>query len=261
MDFKRKKLALLLGTFMIMSMFCFSSNVLAVETAGEKIAVKYLKTSDGDTARVMLDGENVRVRFLGINTPEVSGEDKVEEPFGNEALAYTKERLDHAKKIEIEYDDVADHEDRFGRQLAWVWVDDELFELELLEKGLAKTYMLKNDYKYAKELKTAESKAKLAKVGVWSSSSEEKLTEIEEKEIVEGTISSTQNSNLPDGSISNETLNRNSDLKKDTNQEEVWETSGVQEESSVGSVLIAFVILIIIVIVVQKSSQKKTGSK
>ena len=40
----------------------------------------------------------------------------------------------------------------------------QLFELKLLEKGLAKTYMLQNDYKYASELKTAERKAKMVHI-------------------------------------------------------------------------------------------------
>lgn len=151
------------------TMIClWGSMVYATNEVSEKIEVKYIKTSDGDTARFLLDDENVRVRFLGINTPEISGENKVEEPYGNEALTYTKNKLDSAKKIEIEFDDVADKEDRFGRKLAWIWVDDELLELELLERGLAKTYMLKKDYKYATELKKAENKAKNAKVGLWS---------------------------------------------------------------------------------------------
>ena len=154
----------------------------------ERISVKYLKTSDGDTMRATINGENVRIRFLGINTPEVSGEDKVEEPWGNEALLYTQNRLDNANKIEIEYDDVADHEDRFGRKLAWIWVDDELFELELLEQGLAKTYMLKNNYKYAKELKEAENKAKNAKVGVWSDEIPESNKPISESNIGETNV-------------------------------------------------------------------------
>ena len=68
--------------------------------------------------------------------------------------------MENANKIEIEYDDVADHEDRYGRKLAWIWVDDELLECELLEQGLAKTYMLKNNYKYASELKASEKIAK-----------------------------------------------------------------------------------------------------
>ena len=147
--------------FAIILMF---SIVLAVE----KIPVKYIKTSDGDTARFDINGENVRVRFLGINTPEVAGEDKVEEPYGNEAMEYTKNKLENAKKIEIEYDENADKEDRFGRPLVYVWIDDNLFQEELVRLGYAKTYMMKANYKYADELKSAEREAKSEKLGVWN---------------------------------------------------------------------------------------------
>ena len=142
--------------------------ISTIALAGEKISVKYIKTSDGDTARFEVNGEDIRVRFLGINTPEVAGEDKVEEPYGNEAMAYTKEKLDNATNIEIEYDDNADKEDRFGRILAYVWVDGELFQEELVRKGYAKTYMMRANYKYADELKSAERQAKAEKLGVWS---------------------------------------------------------------------------------------------
>lgn len=152
--------------FLLITIILLSISVVSV--ASERIPVKYIKTSDGDTARFEINGENVRVRFLGINTPEVAGEDKVEEPYGNEALEYTKNRLDNAKEFEIEYDENADKEDRFGRILAYIWVDGELFQEELVRKGYAKTYMMKSNYKYADELKSAERKAKEEKLGVWN---------------------------------------------------------------------------------------------
>lgn len=152
--------------FLLITIILLSISVVSV--ASERIPVKYIKTSDGDTARFEVNGENVRVRFLGINTPEVAGEDKVEEPYGNEALEYTKNRLDNAKEFEIEYDENADKEDRFGRILAYIWVDGELFQEELVRKGYAKTYMMKSNYKYADELKSAERKAKEEKLGVWN---------------------------------------------------------------------------------------------
>ncbi len=139
-----------------------------ISYAGVKIPVNYIKTSDGDTARFKINGEEKRVRFLGINTPEVAGEDKIEQALGNEAMEFTKNLLENANKIEIEYDDVADKEDRYGRILAWVWVDGKLAEEELLNVGLAKTYMLKKDYNYTKRLNDAEKNAREKGLGIWS---------------------------------------------------------------------------------------------
>lgn len=165
-----KKIVFLI--FLLSIILTFPCGIILADSE-ERITAQYVKTSDGDTARFIVEGENVRVRFLGINTPEVSGENKVEEPYGQEALLYTQNILEHAKKIEIEFDDVANKEDRFGRKLAWIWVDDELLEVKILQQGLAKTYMLKNNYRYAKELKEAEKEAKNEKAGLWNDTKQE----------------------------------------------------------------------------------------
>jgi micrococcal nuclease len=133
-----------------------------------KFSAKFKKASDGDTARFIINGENTRVRFLGINTPEVSGENKVLQPYGNEALAFADEKLKNAKTIELEYDSHADKTDKYDRPLVWVWVDGALYQEEILKAGLARTYMLEDDYKYANRLKTAEDEAKKNKIGIWS---------------------------------------------------------------------------------------------
>ena len=38
--------------------------------ASDKIEVKLVKCIDGDTARLMIDGKEEKVRFLAIDTPE-----------------------------------------------------------------------------------------------------------------------------------------------------------------------------------------------
>lgn len=216
----------LLIVFIIIS--CIIMPIIYATDISERIEVKYVKTSDGDTARFILDGENVRVRFLGINTPEVSGEDKVEEPYGNEALEYTANKLKNAKKIEIEYDNVADKEDRFGRKLAWIWVDDELYEIELLKQGLAKTYMLKDNYKYAKELKEAESIAKNNKEGIWSE------TKVENK------------------------INEKSNLIKENNINKELKTNEESIENDNASLESLVIIAVIIIIIMFLRSKNKT---
>ena len=208
----------------------------AESNKNDRFQAKYIKTADGDTARFIIDGENVRVRFLGINTPEISGENKVEEPFGNEAFEYTKNKLDNAKKIELEYDDVADKEDRFGRKLCYIWVDDELYEKELLEQGLAKTYMLKNNYKYADELKSAERKAKDAKIGVWSES--EEAVETSEENVINSNESYTT---IPNTIEQNGYVNEYSDFSNE--------------------MPISYIILIIVVIAVSIYLRKKNYRK
>ena len=133
-----------------------------------KIQVEYYQAIDGDTAKFKLNGKIVTVRLLGINTPEVTGPYREEEPYGKEASSYTKEKLKNASIIEIEYDENANQKDKYERHLAWVWIDGILLQEELMKEGLATSYMLKNDYKYAEKIKLAEENAKSNKYGIWS---------------------------------------------------------------------------------------------
>ena len=80
------------------------SSIIARELTNmktEKIKVKYYEKVDGDTAKFKLSGKVIKVRFLGINTPETVEKTTSEEPYGKEASDYTKERLENANKIEF----------------------------------------------------------------------------------------------------------------------------------------------------------------
>lgn len=151
------------------------------DTNTTKIEVKYSESVDGDTAKFKIDGEEITVRFLGIDTPETVHPTKGEEPYGKEASNYTKQKLENADKIEIEYDENASEKDKYERALVWVWVDDTLLQEELISKGLAKTYMLQDNYKYAWILQENEEKAQEQKVRIWGEDAE-----IQENVIVEG---------------------------------------------------------------------------
>ena len=143
----------------------------------ERIEVKFNRKIDGDTAEFDLNNEIIKVRFLGINTPETVDKNRGEEPYGKEASAYTEEKLKNATKIELEYDSNASEKDKYGRILAWVFVDDSLLQKELVSNGLAETYMLENNYRYAGVLQLAEEEAKNNKLGIWSSIEQNSDTE------------------------------------------------------------------------------------
>lgn len=138
------------------------------EDEKERIQVTYYESVDGDTAKFKLNDKIITVRFLGINTPETVSTTKGEEPYGKEASNYTKEKLENANKIEIEYDKNASEKDKYDRYLAWIWIDDNLLQEGLVLNGFAETYMLQNNYRYAGVLQLAEEKAKENKIGIWS---------------------------------------------------------------------------------------------
>lgn len=133
-----------------------------------KIEVELVSTVDGDTAKFKMNGEQITVRFLGINTKETVDPKRGEEAWGKEASDFTKEKIKNATKIELEFDSYAEEKDKYNRYLAWIWVDDELLQNLLVENGLAETYMLQNNYKYAGMLQESEEIAKNSKLGIWS---------------------------------------------------------------------------------------------
>lgn len=122
--------------------------------------------TDGDTIRVLLDGQNVPVRYIGIDTPEIHG--KVE-PGGPEA-ADANARLVAGREVVLEKD--VSETDRYGRLLRHVWLHDAggwtLVSLELLRLGMAQVTTYPPDVKYVDDLfLPAQRAAREAGVGLW----------------------------------------------------------------------------------------------
>ena len=94
--------------------------------------VTLVSPTDGDTARFkdVITGETFRLRFLGIDTPE-STFDK--DPWGKAASDYAKQRLQAAKTIVLEAE--GSRNDMYGRSLGWVWLDGELYNLQVVEEA------------------------------------------------------------------------------------------------------------------------------
>ena len=168
----KKKLYMLI-TILCMLLTLYPTSIFALA----KKEVKLSKCVDGDTARFILNKEEIKARFLAIDTPESVHPTKGVEPYGKEASEYTCNALKNAKKITIEYDSGSDKTDKYKRHLVWVYVDYVLLQKTLIEKGYAKVTYLYGKYQYTDELKDVEEKAKASKKGIWSLDN----TEIEAK--------------------------------------------------------------------------------
>lgn len=134
----------------------------------KQVTVTFSKCVDGDTAKFMLKGEEITVRFLAIDTPETKHPTKGEEPYGKEASDFTCQSIQNASSITLEYDDNSDTYDKYNRHLAWVYVDNILLQDELIKKGFAKVAYLYGDYTYTEQLQKSEKVAKEQQLGIWS---------------------------------------------------------------------------------------------
>lgn len=126
---------------------------------------------DGDTLIVRFDdGTTERVRLIGSNTPETVKPNSPVEPFGPEASAFTKRRVEEAGgAIRLVAD--GDRRDKYGRRLAFVYLADSEVSLneELVRQGFAKA---QTQYRFSSEMKrrleAAEAAARREKLGIHS---------------------------------------------------------------------------------------------
>jgi micrococcal nuclease len=119
---------------------------------------------DGDTAHVEIDGRDVTVRFIGIDTPESVAPDQPVECYGPEASAYTRDRLEGVQ-VRLEYD--VEREDRYGRTLAYVWLGDELFNETLVRQGYALVTTFPPNVEYVGRFTAAQRDAREHGRGLW----------------------------------------------------------------------------------------------
>ena len=118
---------------------------------------------DGDTIRVLIDGTEYRVRYIGIDTPEIHPTHGVE-PFGPEASQANSDLVE-GKTVWLEKD--VSETDRYGRLLRYVYVDDLMVNEELLRRGLAKVVTFPPDVKYIDCFLEIQRAAQEAEVGMW----------------------------------------------------------------------------------------------
>ena len=143
-------------------LFTFQANKVYSKN-DDRITVTLDKCVDGDTAYFKIKKESVKVRFLAIDTPESTN--KIE-PYGKDASDFTCNKLKTADLIELEYDSAKT--DKYGRTLAWIFVDDILLQDLIIKEGLARVAYLYDDYKYTSILQDSEKIAKEMKLNIWS---------------------------------------------------------------------------------------------
>ena len=121
---------------------------------------------DGDTVHVDLDGVDTTIRIIGIDTPEKDGPYTHEECFGQEASAYTEHALD-GREVDLEFD--VERTDRYDRTLAYVWLDGQLFDEQIVADGFALVATFPPNVRYVDRFLAAQRRARDAGLGLWGS--------------------------------------------------------------------------------------------
>jgi micrococcal nuclease len=133
----------------------------------ERVEVELIHPVDGDTIAVNYQGEEKNVRFLLVDSPETNHPQLGEQPFGRKAKEYTSSIMKKAKEIELEFD-IGPQKDKYGRLLAYVYVDGKLLQEELLKQGLARVaYIFPPNTRYVDQFKDIQKNAQQQGIGIW----------------------------------------------------------------------------------------------
>ncbi|MCG6912244.1 MAG: thermonuclease family protein [Deltaproteobacteria bacterium] len=117
---------------------------------------------DGDTI-ILKSGE--KVRYIGIDTPEIAHEGRPAEPFGDAARAYNRQ-LTGNKRVRMEIG--SESRDRYGRLLAYLFLEDGTFvNQDLISSGLAVFLYKPPNVEHADLLLQAQRSAMKGKKGLW----------------------------------------------------------------------------------------------
>ena len=137
----QKKSQIILLILLLFAMFIVNYRFLDSALEGfliseERVVVE--RIIDGDTIVV----NESSVRLLGINSPER----------GEDYYAEAKEFLENLilnKSVELEF---GQEKDKYGRGLAYVFLNGENVNVEMVEKGFANYYFYSGREKYSREL-------------------------------------------------------------------------------------------------------------
>lgn len=141
------------------------------------LALLFLVSAEAQAERVrhVVDGDtlvledNQRLRLIGVDTPEVDHPryNRVGEPFGEEAKQFLKSKIE-GKEVRLEAG--AEAYDKYGRRLAFVYLDGECLNETLLREGYAEAIRYLR-YEQKEQYLALEDEAKRAGKGMWAKTS------------------------------------------------------------------------------------------
>jgi len=113
---------------------------------------------DGDTIEC---GEVGRVRLIGIDTPESS-----QVPYGAMATEALAEMMPIGSRVELELD--VEPRDRYDRALAYIWLDGQMINWQLVRQGWAVVLTYPPNVQYVEWFTGAQRRAREEERGLWA---------------------------------------------------------------------------------------------
>ena len=139
--------------------------ILTTGCAAPDVKTIATRVIDGDTIKVDIAGTSYKVRYIGIDVPELDDKRPEYCALAQEATRYNRQLVE-GKAIRLEKD--ISQTDQYRRLLRYVYVGDVFVNAELVRQGLAWAKAYPPDTKYQHTLEKAEAEARQDKIGIWS---------------------------------------------------------------------------------------------
>ncbi len=138
----------------------------AVASQGDPATVQVVRVIDGDTIQVCcVFGDRVKVRYIGVDTPETYHPMRGVEPYGKKAAEANRKLVD-GKTVRLQFD--VQQLDRYGRTLAYVYLEDGTFvNAWLVENGYAMVMTVPPNVRYQELFLNLQREAREAGRGLW----------------------------------------------------------------------------------------------
>lgn len=130
----------------------------------DSIEALAIRAVDGDTIEVEIEGESYKVRYIGIDTPELHHPTKPVGYYAQEAYEKNRELVE-GQTVFLEKD--VSETDRYGRLLRYVYVGDVFVNAYLVQQGYAQVSTYPPDIKYQERFLELQREARDAGRGLW----------------------------------------------------------------------------------------------
>lgn len=155
----------------------------------QKAKFKVIKIYDGDTITISDGTHEIRVRLIGIDTPEMNEKNPILRNLANQAKDYLSSlilnqfiylQLDH-------FNEKSMHLDKFGRLLAYVYrFSDNLFvNAQMMRMGFSQEYE-KYSFEQLHYFRKLAAQAKAEKLGIWALMNSTNLYDVKYNSLVSG---------------------------------------------------------------------------
>jgi micrococcal nuclease len=125
---------------------------------------------DGDTIHVRVGPRLEKVRYIGVNAPEVPHPGARGWREGGARAREVNRRLVAGRHVRLELDIV--RRDGYGRLLAYAWIERKrkrvMVNGEMVRRGFAQTMTIPPNVKYQRRFLKLQREAREARRGLWS---------------------------------------------------------------------------------------------